>query len=36
MIKHCQNFKHGFPYIEARIYEIEARNISPCHEQRSR
>ena len=25
MIKQCQNFKHGFPYIEARISDLQAR-----------
>jgi len=29
MINHCRNFKHGFPYIEARISDLQARNISP-------
>jgi len=25
MIKHCQHFKHGFPYLEARISYLQAR-----------
>jgi len=25
MIKHCRNFKHGFPYIETRISDLQAR-----------
>jgi len=27
MIKHCRNLKHGFPYTEARISDLQAR---PC------
>jgi len=27
MMKHCQNFKHAFPNIQARISDLQAR---PC------
>jgi len=32
MMKHCQNFKHGFPNIQARISDLQAR---PCLQARN-